>query len=260
MIESIDQTGRLLHLPQLPGRIVSLVPSITEFLAALGLHQEVVGITSFCIHPDSWYRSKTRIGGTKDFKPARILALEPGLVIANKEENPRQQVMTLASSVPVWVSDVNHLDSALDMMNSVGALTGRKNRATEICLEVRTAFSELAQLPKQPKSAVYLIWKDPYMTVGGDSFIHDMLVRCGFHNLFSSQLRYPQTDLATIRQLQPDLLLLASEPYPFKQRHLAALQSLLPTTRIQLVNGEYFSWYGSRLLQAPAYFKTLLTP
>lgn len=260
MIESIDQTGRYLHLPHLPGRIVSLVPSITEFLADLSLDQEVVGITKFCIHPNSWYRSKPRIGGTKNFKPERILALEPDLVIANKEENIREQVMEQAQSVPVWVSDVSNLDSALEMMNALGALTGKSLKAAEICHQVQVAFEDLARKPKRRRSVVYLIWKDPYMTVGGDSFIQDMLDRCGFDNLFASHPRYPQTDLETIRQLQPDLLLLSSEPYPFSEQHLAALQPLLPNTRIQLVNGEYFSWYGSRLLHAPGYFKTLLTP
>jgi ABC-type Fe3+-hydroxamate transport system substrate-binding protein len=260
MIESIDQTGRYLHLPQLPRRIISLVPSITEFLADLGLDEEVAGITKFCIHPNSWFRSKVRIGGTKNFKPERILALEPDLVIANKEENIREQVMELAKSVPVWVSDVSNLDSALKMMNDLGALTGKSIRAAEICHQVQAAFADLAQQPKRRNSVVYLIWKDPYMTIGGDSFIHDMLVRCGFDNLYASHHRYPQTDLNTISQLQPDLLLLASEPYPFSERHLADLQPLLPNTRIQLVNGEYFSWYGSRLLHAPGYFKTLLTP
>lgn len=260
MIESIDQTGRYLHLPQLPRRIISLVPSITEFLADLGLNEEVAGITKFCIHPNSWYRSKVRIGGTKNFKPERILALEPDLVIANKEENIREQVMELAQTVPVWVSDVSNLDSALEMMTALGALTGKSLKAAGICHQVQVAFEDLAQLPKRHRSVVYLIWKDPYMTIGGDSFIHDMLVRCGFDNLFASHPRYPQTDPDSIRQLQPDLLLLASEPYPFSERHLAELQPLLPNTHIQLVNGEYFSWYGSRLLQAPAYFQTLLTP
>lgn len=260
MIECIDQTGRYCHLPQLPRRMISLVPSITEYLAALGLTDEVVGITKFCIHPDSWFRSKPRVGGTKNIAIDRILALKPDLVIANKEENVRDQVLELASVVPVWVSDVNHLAAALDMMQSLGRITGKASRAADICREIETGFEALAQRPKPVQKVVYLIWKDPYMTVGGDSFIHDLLTRCGFDNLFEEQQRYPQTDLNTIRQLQPDLLLLASEPYPFNERHLQALQPMLPGTRIQLVNGEYFSWYGSRLLQAPAYFQSLLNP
>jgi ABC-type Fe3+-hydroxamate transport system substrate-binding protein len=247
-----DQTGRSILLTAPPGRIISLVPSQTEFLYALGLDAEVVGITRFCVHPKSWFRSKARIGGTKQLHIDQILALQPDLIIANKEENTEEQVLALASELPVWVSDVASLDDALQMMLCIGEITGRLPKAQEICTAIGSAFAALQ--PAALLKTAYLIWQSPYMTVGGDTFIHDMLGRCGLINVFRDNLRYPQISLEQLRDSGIELLLLSSEPYPFKTSDMALLQEILPGVRIMLVDGEYFSWYGSRLLGAADYF------
>lgn len=253
-----DQLNRTVHLPGIPQRIVSLVPSQTELLAALGLNDAVVGITKFCVHPDTWFRSKTRIGGTKKVHMDRVHALQPDLIIANKEENVQEQVEELARHYPVWVSDVNNLDDALAMIRAIGELTQTNDKAGAIAQTIGADFSQLAGLSPGLRTA-YLIWKDPYMTVGHDTFIHHLLGRCGLQNVFGNQTRYPAIGIEALQAAGCQLLLLSSEPYPFKQQHIDELQGYLPHTRIMLVDGEMFSWYGSRLLEAPAYFNTLFS-
>jgi len=249
------------ELPCLPKRIVSLVPSQTLLLHYLGLEAETVGITKFCIHPESWFRSKTRIGGTKNIHPEIIDRLQPDLIIANHEENVKEQVEALAERYPVWVSDVRNLASALDMIRDIGRLTGTSTGAGELVNGISRGFEGLeamrATLPS-PLRTTYLIWKDPYMTVGGDTFIHDMLQQCGLHNIFGGNMRYPEITIHQLKEAGCELLLLSSEPYPFKEKHIVELQSQLPATKIVLINGEMFSWYGSTLLEAPGYFGELM--
>lgn len=251
----------------IPKRIISLVPSQTELLYHLGLEQETVGITKFCVHPAAWFQTKTRVGGTKAVNSKIIHQLQPDLVIANKEENAKEQVEELAIDLPVWVTDVNNLTDALQMIKDIGELTGKQSQAHAITEDIRKGFEELNQPqtsnPKpqtqnlKPRTA-YLIWQKPYMTVGGDTFIHDMLSRCGFENVFADRKRYPETDIAELQSANCQLVFLSSEPYPFKQKHLDELAAQLPGCKLVLADGEYFSWYGSRLLKAPAYFRKLM--
>jgi len=252
-----DQLGRTISLPQLPRRIISLVPSQTELLYTLGLSDAVVGITKFCVHPASWFRTKSRIGGTKAIDPTRIDALQPDLIIANKEENEKPQVEALAARYPVYISDIKTLDDALDMIRSVGLITGKSPEALQLAADITTRFQQLPQ-PANPTPAVYLIWRNPYMSVGGDTFIHQMLHYCGFTNIFAGRDRYPTIDLSDLAGHNPLQILLSSEPYPFRQRHIAEIKDMLPQAAIRLVDGELFSWYGSRLLEAPAYFRSFL--
>ncbi len=245
------------ELKELPQRIISLVPSQTELLAHLGLDEHTIGITKFCVHPPGWRTSKMIVGGTKNLQMDKIKALSPDLVIANKEENTREQIEELAKIYPVWVTDVNDLDSALAMINDIGALTGTVTRAADLIRSIKTCFEEIHRLAAFINTA-YLIWKDPYISVGGDTFIHDMLQRCGFNNIFKDQNRYPSLQLEDLIQRQCQLCLLSTEPYPFKEQHLQTLQQQLPQVKFKLVDGEFFSWYGSRLLAAPAYFDELI--
>lgn len=251
-----DQLGRTVHLPVYPPkRIISLVPSQTELLADLGLHEEVVGITKFCVHPSSWRKEKKVIGGTKKLHLDRIRALQPDLIIANQEENDREQVLALAEEFPVWVSKVVDLPTAIDMITRLGEVTNKEQAANDLAKAIRVSFANLEMFPKL--SAAYLIWRDPYMASGGDTFIHAMLIAAGFVNVFQQFNRYPEISEATLAATAPDLLLLSSEPYPFGEKHLAELSAVCPNAEIRLVDGELFSWYGSRLLRSAAYFRTL---
>lgn len=243
-------------------RIVSLVPSITELLFSLGLQNEMVGITKFCVHPNEWFKSKTRIGGTKNIHTDLIKTLSPTLVIANKEENVKEQVSALEEFTKVHVTDVSTYEDALKMIKEIGLLTHTLDKANELILNIKGRFEELSQLsPIQQLQSIpctYLIWQDPYMTIGGDTYINDLLAKIGFNNVFANDTRYPTINLSAIEASNAKVIFLSSEPYPFKQKHIDQLQAYFPNKLILLVDGEMFSWYGSRLLEAPMYFKSLI--
>jgi ABC-type Fe3+-hydroxamate transport system substrate-binding protein len=252
-----DQLGKQVDIIQFPQRIISLVPSQTELLYHLGLDEQVAGITKFCVHPPGWFRSKTRIGGTKTVKLEMISKLNPDLVLANKEENMKDQVEALAKHYPVWTSQVHNLDTALEMINEIGTITGTREKAVAITTRISAGFNNLKTQNQQLRTA-YFIWRNPWMTIGHDTFIHDMLTRCGLENIFGDMKRYPEVTPEMLRNKKCELLLLSSEPYPFKEKHIAELQLELPGTKILLADGEMFSWYGSRLLESPVYFERLL--
>ena len=249
-----DQSGRVVELNRYPSRIVSLVPSQTELLYALGLDERVVGITKFCVHPEKWFRSKRRIGGTKNLNLDVIQELNPDLIIANKEENNKQDIDRLEKDFPVWVSDVNDLRSALEMIRSVGDITITDPSA--LIREIENGFEHLKPL-NPAKRVLYLIWNAPYMAAGTDTFIHDMLQRCGFENAVPLT-RYPELSMEQMVDLNPEVVLLSSEPFPFKEEHVRELQRYLPFALVRLVDGEMFSWYGSRLKLASSYFTDLV--
>jgi ABC-type Fe3+-hydroxamate transport system substrate-binding protein len=249
------------HFKQ-PQKIISLVPSITELLSYFDLEIEVIGITKFCVHPKIWFTTKTRIGGTKNINIELIKKLQPDLVIANKEENVKEQIEELAKDFTVWVTDVNSLEDALLMINDIGKLTHKTNEAILLIKQIETNFSQIHAPPNSYRDhklqTCYLIWKDPFMTIGGDTFINDMMKFCGLQNIYADKTRYPEITLRELQSANCQLVLLSSEPYPFKQKDVDELQKVLPGKKIILADGEMFSWYGSRLVEAPQYFKELL--
>ena len=239
-----------------PQRIVSLVPSQTELLAYLGADEQTIAITKFCIHPEEWFRNKTRIGGTKNIDTLKIINLGPDLILSNKEENVKEQVELLAERCPVYMSDIRNYDDAIQMISDIGVLIHKKIEADKLIKCIREEFAKISNVERKIRS-IYLIWKEPYMTVGGDSFISDMMDKAGFQNMFAPAERYPTLTIEAIRNLQPECILLSSEPYPFKEEHIAELQTELPSAKLLLADGEMFSWYGSRMLLVPAYFQKL---
>jgi len=252
-----DQLGRRLALHASPRRIISLVPSQTELLFDLDLQQQLVGITKFCVHPEDKVGNKTKVGGTKQLDIQLIRSLKPDLIIANKEENERSQIEQLIEEFPVYVSDIDNLDSALQMISDVGALTDRNLKAATLTAQIARAFDDLKVEQSSLLKVVYLIWRKPWMAAGKDTFIDDMLSRCGWQNALT-EARYPQLTDDMLCSVKPDVVLLSSEPYPFKEKHIQEIAQIVPHARIELVNGEMFSWYGSRLLQAPEYFIQLI--
>lgn len=261
----IDQLGSSVFLEGIPQRIVSLVPSQTELLYGLGLDERVVGITKFCVHPKHWHQTKARIGGTKTINVEAVLALSPDLVIANKEENTKEAIELIQKHCPVWVSDVKDLKSAREMIAALGEVLDTKQVAKELCSSIIDNFSNFQQNNLNQKNALkgkraaYFIWRNPWMTVGNDTFIHSMLESIGLVNVFEKDTRYPTTTLEALEAVQIDFVLLSSEPFPFKEKHIKEIQAFLPHSQILLVDGEYFSWYGSRLQGAPQYFQQLFS-
>ncbi len=236
-------------------RIISLVPSQTELLAYLGLENEVIGITKFCVHPQKWFREKTRVGGTKNIHLQKIQELSPDLIIANKEENVKEQIEELAKKYDVWVTDVNNVDEAINMINDIGKLTNHSSEASDLALKIEERFEKLKEVVsgKRKTRTAYFIWKNPWMVAGNHTFINDMLQRAGFENIFADLERYPQINLNLLKG-NAELVLLSSEPYPFKQKHRQELEQLIPGIKIEIIDGEMFSWYGSRLLKSVDYF------
>jgi ABC-type Fe3+-hydroxamate transport system substrate-binding protein len=254
-----DQLGRVIKVDDRPVRIVSAVPSQTELLFDLGLDEEVIAITKFCVHPDTWRKQKTIIGGTKNLNIEKIRELNPDLIIANKEENEPQQINALSETFPVWVSDISNLNDALEMIGEIGRITHKQNEAFDLIKSIQLKFELLAGEIKKPgKRILYLIWQEPYLSVGNDTFIHDMLDRCKFKSVTDIKLRYPDLSHEEIISLDPEIILLSSEPYPFSGKHLPEFEEKFPNAMISLVDGEMFSWYGSRLEKMPEYFKSII--
>jgi ABC-type Fe3+-hydroxamate transport system substrate-binding protein len=251
----IDQMGRKVELSATPKRIISLVPSQTELLFDLGLDQEIIGITKFCIHPQKMVRQKLKIGGTKTLNIKLICELKPDLIIGNKEENERSQVEKLMQNFPVWMSDIADLAGAIDMIRKAGELVDKTTEAEKLIRSVKSGFDHL-KIKERGLRVAYLIWRNPYIIAGTGTFINDMLKRCGLINAFETN-RYPEVSEEQLKAAKPDVVLLSSEPYPFKEKHIAEFKTIVPEAEVKLVDGELFSWYGSTLLQAPAYFGEL---
>ncbi|MRS63012.1 ABC transporter substrate-binding protein [Larkinella terrae] len=239
-------------------RIISVVPSQTELLFDLGLDNEIVGITKFCIHPAEKVIGKTVVGGTKTLHLDRIHDLKPDFILANKEENTREQIEELQRHYPVHVTDVNTVAESLAMIREVGESVGRKAEAEQLAKRINASFQTI----KSPGyssdlSVAYFIWRKPYRVAAGQTFIHSMLELAGFQNAFGDQSRYPEVNGTDLKTARPDLVFLSSEPYPFSKKQVAELQEICPDTRVMLVDGEIFSWYGSRLLKAAEYIRHL---
>ncbi len=255
MIHTTDQLGNVIKLAQVPRRIVSLVPSQTELLFALGAGDSVVGVTRYCTHPVGGVAGLARIGGTKRFHFDRIDRLQPDLILGNLEENYREGIERLQRSYPVWISDIRSLADALSMIRSVGRLVGQGIRSDALAAQIEARFS--ARQPAPSRRAAYLIWRDPWMVAASATFIDDMMARCGLKNVFADQSRYPQVSLAMLRDRQPEYVLLSSEPYSFDATHRDEIVASVPGTQVLFVDGMMFSWYGSRLLETPAYLRGL---
>ena len=255
---AIDQLNRSVKIDFPLRRIVSIVPSQTELLANLNLEKEVVGLTKYCVHPNSWWTSKQRVGGTKNLNLNKIYDLSPDLIIANKEENRKEDIELLMKKYPVWISDVKDLESAKDMILKIGIITQKTTESKLIIENINKVFTSLNLKNPIRKKVVYLIWDKPIMTINNDTFINDIIQKIGFVNIFKSKKeRYPEISIDELKESNPDILFLSSEPFPYKKKHIDKYRTLLPTTKIELVNGEYFSWYGSRLQECKNYFLDL---
>lgn len=253
-MDFIDQMNRTIRLEQKPKRIVSLVPSQTELLYDLGLEDEVVGITKFCIHPATWFNAKTRVGGTKNINIQKVAALKPDLIIGNKEENTKEDIELLEKIAPVWISDIIKLQDAIEMIVLLGNLVGKLEKAMVFSDVIKESFEALEKQGFQRKRTLYLIWRKPYLLAGKETFIDDVMSTSGFENCCKLS-RYPE--LIFNENLNPELILLSSEPYPFKERHFSELQVQFPDAKVMLVDGEMFSWYGSHLTHAAKYITDL---
>jgi len=254
----IDQTGYKITLDRHPQRIVSLVPSQTELLYHLGINP--IAQTIFCVHPTPYFKESNKIGGTKKLSLAKIKRLKPDLIIGNKEENHQAEIETLRSEFRVWLSDIYTLSDANTMILQIGELVNKKEEAESLVSAIQRDFSKI-NIAKKTQRVLYLIWRKPYMAAGRSTFINAILKSQGLENCISEvDSRYPELSTDQIKEYNPDTILLSSEPYPFKDKHITELQSMLPQASIELVDGELYSWYGPRLLKTASYLATKSSP
>ena len=253
-----DQLNRSIHFKSTPTRIVSLVPSQTELLCDLGLEDSLVGVTKFCVHPENIKADKAIVGGTKQVHFDKIKALNPDVILCNKEENTQDMITELETIAPVHISDINSIEDCLELIGMYGDLFNSKEKADLIIKTIQKEYQLFLEYVKKrhPFKVAYFIWKDPWMVAGNNTFINSMLTLNGFKNVYENIARYPEISLGDT-DVDIELVLLSSEPYPFKEEHIKMLQPQFPNAKIHLVDGEMFSWYGSRLIKAFTYFKQL---
>lgn len=237
-----------------PQHIISLVPSLTELIADLGLEDLLVGRTRFCVHPDRIIDRVPIIGGTKNPRIDKINQIRPDLIIANREENRKEDIKELEKDFNVLLTDISTIEDALLTLHQIGEICHAGDRVSELIASIQR---ELEYVPKEPRVRVaYFIWRDPWMSIGNDTYIHSVLNHWNLENIFNDQTRYPKTTLEEVSQRNPNIILLSSEPFPFKEKHKQEVYDACPDSRVLLVNGEWFSWYGSRMLPS---FKKLNT-
>lgn len=254
-----DQLNRKIKITNAPKRIVSLVPSQTELLVDLGLRDKIVGVTKFCVHPKDLRKETTIVGGTKTIKVDKIKALNPDIILCNKEENNKEIIEALIDVAPIYISDIYNLEEAFEMIYSYGEIFEVEKKASELIENIKNERNSFQEYKNQnsTKKAAYFIWKKPWMVAASNTFIDVMISEAGFDNVFKTETRYPEISLNNSKLKDVDVLFLSSEPFPFKQKHIEELKLQFPEKEIRIVDGEIFSWYGSRLLNAYKYFKTL---
>lgn len=240
-------------------RIISLVPSQTELLIDLGLEENIVGITKFCTHPEHLVRTKTIVGGTKNIKIDRIKNLQPDIILCNKEENTKEIVEACQQIAFTHVSDIFTLTDSLELIYLYGSFFEKQVEAKKMINKLESKIIDFKKFIENKKSrkVAYFIWKNPWMVAASNTFINHLLELNKFENVYANAKRYPEVNIKDIHKKKPELILLSSEPFPFKEKHISEIKEHTSNSTPILVDGEYFSWYGSRLLKAFDYFKEL---
>lgn len=250
---------RTVELPSTVLRIVSLVPSQTELLVDMGLRELLVGVTKFCIHPQNLRKETVLVGGTKQVDIEKVRALKPDIIIGNKEENDEGNIRELEKIAPVWMSDIFTLQDSLEMLKHFGVIFNKEGKVKEIRDEIQQSFDACAGIFRDlPNKVHYFIWRKPYMVAGKNTFIDFVLTHLGLQNT-ETEARYPEVKFKSSNK-EVDFVFLSSEPYPFGKKHFDEFQNVYPNAKIILVDGEMFSWYGSRLRFLSNYIQQDLLP
>jgi ABC-type Fe3+-hydroxamate transport system substrate-binding protein len=263
----VDALGRTLEIKSPPGHIVSLVPSLTEALFAFGVGESVVGVTDFCVEPKEAVAAKTKVGGTKALDVERLLSLEPDLVVASAEENRKEDIQALVrAGVPVFVTLPNSVAEAIDLLERLAEMTGAGSNGARVVDGARGALAE-AEAKVEEREAVRTfcaIWRNPWMTVGPGTYVHDFLRVCGGSNVFEwRHERYPRVQLSEVAERNPEVVLLPDEPYRFGVQHVPEVAayrevSAVRNNRIYVVDGKHLCWYGPRIAEGLKYVSGLI--
>ena len=257
-MQFIDDLGRPIELQSTSKKIISLVPSITELLFDLSLDKEIVACTSFCVHPKEKVKNLVKVGGPKDFNLDKIRDIKPDLIIAVKEENNKDLVLEISKEFPLVVFDIVDVESAIKSIKSIGKIVGKEKEATLVLHDIDKEKENINSISRQLETALYLIWNKPMMSINAGTFISEMMHFSGFKNIFSeSRAAYPRVSKQEIDKYEPKYILLSSEPFSFTEKHRKVYQEQFPYAKVVLVDGEMFSWYGSRMIKAFRYFGNL---
>ena len=251
-----DQLNNKIKLNTTPKRIISIVPSQSEFLWQIGIRTQLIGITKFCIHPKEMFNKIERIGGTKKLNINKIRSLKPDLIIANKEENNQQEIEFLQKEFNVWISDIYNFNDAFYMMKKLSVILNKESETQKLITTIKASLKPIKNIFKNITVA-YFIWNKPYMVAANNTYINFVLNYLGLKNTAHNLQRYPEVNEVILKKINPNICFLSSEPYPFKQKHIIELQQILPASKIIIVDGEVFSWYGSRILQLADFVKQL---
>ena len=256
-----DDLGRRVELVTPPHRIVSLVPSLTELVCSLGRADRLVGVTRYCVEPAEVVAALPAVGGTKNPDLRRIVGLRPELVLANAEENRREDFQALVDAgVTVWVSFPTTLETAAASIVGVGEAIDARNQAGALAAGIAAARTGTGGQVR----VFCPIWRKAWMSFNRDTYAHDLLRCAGGDNVCAGEAqRYPTVDLEAVAGADPEVILLPSEPYPFTERHLEYLRPLAQTAalrnrRVHLIDGKTLSWYGPRTVPALALLRRLL--
>ena len=253
----IDSIGREISYNFPPFRIISVVPSITELLFSLGLNEQIIATTVYCVHPPEAF-AKAKIGGTKKISIDKVRSLKPDIILAEKSENNKENILEIAKEFPVYVFDIHNFDDAVKMIYTVGDLTNKKAEARILAEKIISKFMSLS-VAENIRTVFFPVWRKPLITINGDTFINSILEFCGLKNIFADKKQnYPQIDITELKQKCPEIILLPSEPCEFNENDKKFFAEICPNSKIILVDGEMFAWYGSRMLQAADYFKECL--
>ncbi len=263
----VDALDRTLELKAPPRRIVSLVPSLTEALFVFGLDEKVVGVTNFCVEPREGVAGKPKVGGTKTLDVPRVLALQPDLVVASAEENRKEDIEALVrEGLPVFVTLPATVAAAIDLMEQLVEMTAAGAAGGRVVKEARRALAA-AQAKNEERETVRTfcpIWRNPWMTIGPSTYMHDFITVCGGTNIFEwRHERYPRVELTDMAERNPEVVLLPDEPYRFSAKHLPEIAafrdvSAVRQNRIYVVEGKHLCWYGPRIAGSLSYVSSLI--
>jgi ABC-type Fe3+-hydroxamate transport system substrate-binding protein len=259
-IQIRDDLGDELTLDDVPRRIVSLVPSVTETVIALGAADRLAGVTNYCVYPADIVKDIPKVGGTKGFSFESIDAARPDLILANKEENRKHQIEKLRERYPVFVTYPRTVEQAIKMILDLGVLTGTEERASELAASCDHFLESMEPaIAGPPLRTACMIWRDPWMAVGPDSYVSALLDRVGFVNVFTeADGRYPETTLDAVIERRPEVIILPSEPYEFGKADQEELDRFLEGRGVAAttlrMDGSLLTWFGSRTLKGLRFF------
>ena len=252
-MQLFDDLGKTIFINKIPKRIVSLCPSITETLCELGLSDKIIACTDYCIHPIDKVKNINKIGGPKNFSEEKILKLSPDIIFAVKEENDANKIINISKKITTYVFDINSIKEGIELIKALGNIFEIQNIANVFIEKILEGYKNLPKVNSNIQS-LYLVWKNPYIAVGGGSFIDSVLNKLNLRNcLRNSEKKYPKINLNNFEN-NFDLIILPSEPYRFSNKDIDELENVFPEKVIIKVDGEMFSWYGTHQLKAISYF------